>query len=89
MERSTMLELGKIYLVQTATGFWMTGIVKLDASDFYILEKAAWIADTGRFHQAVKSSEFHEVEPLARDLVLMKQAIVMATEIDKAPESPK
>lgn len=89
MGESSMLELGKIYLVQTATGFWMTGVVKLDAQAYYVLEKAAWIADTGRLHQAVKLSEFSEVEPLARDLILTKQSIVMATEIERAQENQK
>lgn len=89
MSESAMLEIGKIYLVQTATGFWMAGKVSLETSTYYVLEKAAWIADTGRFHQAVKLSEFSEVEPLARDLLLTKQSIVMATEIERAQEHVK
>jgi hypothetical protein len=87
--RCPMLAIGKAYLIQTATGFWMTGRVKADNEDHYVLGKAAWIADTGRFHQAVKLSEFNEVELLAADLILTKQAVVMATEIEKDQEASK
>lgn len=84
-----MLKVGKIYLVQTATGFWMSGQLTEELSDHFVFEKAAWIANTGRFASALRLSEFDEVEPLPRALVIAKQAIVMAVEIEKVQVDQK
>jgi len=84
-----MLVIGKGYLVQLATGYMMSGRIKEDNADHYVLTKAAWVADTGRFGNAIKLSEFSEVEAFDRDLIITKQSIVMAVEILKDQEVTK
>ena len=56
-----MFELGKQYLVKTATDYF-TGICVQEGADC-LLDKAAWIADTGRFADAMRTGEFLEIEP--------------------------
>lgn len=84
-----LLDVGKCYMVQTATGFWMTGRVAVDAPDHYELTKAAWIAHTGKFHETLESLQFTSVETLPMNLRIAKQAVVMAVEIAKEIEKSR
>jgi hypothetical protein len=82
-------QIGKIYLIRTVT---MIDTGKLVAFNTYelVLEDAAWIADTGRFADAVKKAEFNEVEPFpAGRVIIGRGAIIDAVEIIKAPRSQK
>jgi len=45
-----------------------------------LLEKASWIADSGRFHDALKTGELNEVEPFINDVILNRDCIVDASE---------
>jgi hypothetical protein len=55
-------ELGAAYLIRTVTMF-DTGRVVAVTEHEIVLEDAAWIADTGRFADALQKCEFSEVEP--------------------------
>ena len=79
---------GKNVLIRTVTNFY-TGEVTEETSKFLRLSKAAWIADTGRFSEALEKSVFGEVEPYPRPVIVMKSAIVDVTEIDKLPREVK
>ena len=79
---------GKNLLVQTVTNFY-TGEVVEETSKHLKLSKAAWIADTGRFSQALEKSVFDEVEPFPKAVYVMKSAIVAMTEIDTLPRDQK
>lgn len=48
--------------IRTVTSYY-TGEVLSESLDEIVLVKAAWIADTGRFAQAMSTGEFSEVEP--------------------------
>jgi len=53
----------KVFL-QTITNYF-TGKILRQEENFIVLESAAWIASTGhRFHDALKTGEFGEVEPV-------------------------
>ena len=55
-----------------------------------VLEEAAWIADTGRFADAVKKAKFDEVEPFPEGQVIIgRGSIIDAVKINKAPLSQK
>lgn len=55
-----------------------------------VLEDAAWIADTGRFADALKKAEFSEVEPFPDGKVIVgRGAVIDAVEISKAPRVQK
>lgn len=55
-------QIGKNYLIRGVTMYQVGCLVSIDSHEI-ILEDAAWIADTGRFNEALKSGSFNEVEP--------------------------
>ncbi len=55
--------IGKCYFFRTVT-FHLTGRVKKIIGNMFILEDAAWIADSGRFMQTIKEGKLNEVEPV-------------------------
>lgn len=87
MKNSMNLE-GKSILIRTVTNYY-TGEVSEETSKYLKLTKAAWIADTGRFSDAIGKSVFGEVEPYPRPVFVMKAAIVDITEIDTLPRDQK
>lgn len=61
---SCILETGKNYLIRTVTMIQVGEFVKIDERlNAIILKHASWIADTGRFHDCLKTGSFKEVEP--------------------------
>ena len=56
-------EIGEKYFIRTVT-YFATGKVKRITGQFLELEDAAWIADTGRFQQAIMNGVLNEVEPV-------------------------
>lgn len=74
-------EVGKKYLIRTVTMI-QTGMVKSIRGKFIVLEQAAWIADTGRFSEALEDQEkMKEVEPFKNDAIVNMDTIIDATEI--------
>ncbi len=79
----TAFEIGKIYLIRTVTMI-DTGKVVSVSDQEVVLEDAAWIADTGRFSDAIKKAEFREVEPFPDGKVILgRGAIIDAVQITK------
>lgn len=64
----TPFEVGKSYFIRTVT-FHLTGRVKSALGGFLVLEHAAWIADSGRFADAISTGELSEVEPVEQAIV--------------------
>ena len=79
---------GKNIFIRTVTNFY-TGCVVEETKKWLKLEKAAWIADTGRFADAVAKADFSEVEPYKLPVFVMKAAIVDITEISGLPTKQK
>ena len=88
MEDKTLLKVGGKYLIRTVTMIYTGEIVEITKEEIK-LKTAAWIADTGRFHENLITCEFSEVEPYHRDVVLFKGAFLDATEIDTLPTAAK
>ena len=65
------------YLIRTVT-FTSVGRVIEIYENFIVLEDAAWIADTGRFHNALRDGELNEVEPYPNGCIVGLGAIVDA-----------
>ena len=59
---------GHAYFIRTVT-YHLTGRVKKIMGNMLILETAAWIADSGRFMDAIKKGELNEVEPVGDAIV--------------------
>lgn len=55
-------QIGSAYFIRTVT-FHLTGRVAAIVGGFLVLESAAWIADSGRFMQAIQDGVLNEVEP--------------------------
>lgn len=82
-------EIGKHYLIRTVTMI-DTGTVVAVTEHEIILEDAAWIADTGRFSDAIKSASFNEVEPFPDGRVIVgRSAIIDAVQITDKQRSTK
>ena len=60
--------IGKKLYIRTVT-YHLTGKVKARIGNFFHLVEAAWIADSGRFMDAIKKGELSEVEPVGEAMV--------------------
>lgn len=82
-------KIGKAYLIRTVTHIDI-GIVKEVGDKELVLSEASWIADTGRYHDALKTGNLNEVEPYINDVILGRGSIIDATLWEKdLPRSQK
>ena len=73
--------LGAAYLIRTVTMYY-TGVIKEVYEHELVLSNAAWITDTGRYHDALKKGigVLNEVEPMNKDAIIGRGAIVDCVE---------
>jgi hypothetical protein len=71
-------EVGKAYLIRTVTMYYTGRLAEVTETDL-LLEDAAWIADTGRFHNVLETGSFNEVEPFVSPVIVSRGCIVDAT----------
>lgn len=89
MQDNSAWKIGANYLIRTVTMI-DTGRLVAVTNQELVLEDAAWIADTGRFSDAVAKAEFGEVEPFpAGKIILGRGAVIDAVEIKLLPRSQK
>ena len=55
-------KIGKNYFIRTVTHHLTGKLIKVTSKEL-VLENAAWIADDGRFMQAIRDGLLNEVEP--------------------------
>ncbi len=72
-------EIGGKYFIRTVT-YFATGEVEEIKGDFLVLKDAAWIADTGRFTQALATGVLSEVEPVETPMFVNINTITDAFE---------
>ena len=72
-------EIGKAYFFRTVTHH-LTGHVTAIDGKFLTLETAAWIADDGRFNEAMKTGVFSEVEPFSEKVFINTDSLIDATD---------
>ena len=68
-------EVGQSYLFRTVT-YFLLGKVKNITGSFIELEKASWVADTGRFNEAIAKGTLSEVEVVGVPVFLNVNSIV-------------
>jgi len=74
-------KIGAIYLIRTVTMIDTGRLVAVTEHEL-VLEEAAWIADTGRFSETLKSLDFTEIEPFPDGRVIVgRGAVIDAVEI--------
>ncbi len=76
---STAFVIGKQYLIRTVTHYY-TGKLETIYSQEIVLSRAAWIADTGRYYDALKKGTLNEVEPIIGPCIISRGAIIDAVE---------
>jgi hypothetical protein len=72
-------KIGKSYFFRTVT---MHLIGKLEAvyGKELVISSASWIADSGRFYDAIKTGKLNEVEPFCDDVIIGRGSIIDVTE---------
>jgi hypothetical protein len=68
---------GETYLIRTAT-MTLTGRLLYVGEHELLLQEASWIADTGRFSDALKDGALSEVEPFPNEAIVGRGAIIDA-----------
>ncbi len=83
-------EIGKAYFIRTVT-YHYTGRLAAITPIELVFEDAAWIADSGRFADALKSGSFSEVEPFpdGKKIIIGRAMVVDAVLIESTPRSQK
>lgn len=71
-------QIGKNYFIRTVT-MHMIGKLEAVGEKELLLSQASWIADSGRFHVAIKTGNLSEVEPFADDIIVGRGAIIDMT----------
>jgi hypothetical protein len=82
-------EIGKNYLIRTVTMIDTGRLVAVTPNEL-VIEDAAWIADTGRFAEALTSLSFNEVEPFPEGRVVIgRGSLIDAVQIKGLPRTQK
>ena len=71
---------GECYLIRTVTMIQVGRIVAVHDKEL-LLSDASWVADTGRFHEALSTGVLSEVEPFAGGICIVGRGAL----IDAAP----
>lgn len=79
-------EIGKTYLIRTVTMIQTGRCVAIHDKEI-CLEDAAWIADTGRFSDALVSMDFGEVEPFPDGVIFVGRGSII--DVVQVPKSPR
>ena len=83
-------KIGKNYLIRTVTMTLTGRVVSVGQQDIVLMD-AAWIADTGRYANAVASADFNEVEPYpdGQEVIVGRASVIDATTIPSLPRKQK
>ena len=83
-------QVGENYFIRTVTHHLTGKLVAVHEQEL-VLVNAAWIADDGRFSDAVAKSDFSEVEPfpVGRLVIVGRASLIDAVIVDKLPTSQK
>lgn len=76
-ERKGAWTIGRAYLIRTVTMMLTGRLVYLDDKEL-ILEDAAWIADSGRFSEALTTGKLSEVEPFPYEVIIGRGSLIDA-----------
>ncbi len=70
-------QIGKNYLIRTVTNYFTGRLIHVGHLEL-VLADAAWIADTGRFSDAVRNGTLNEVEPYPGEVIVGRGSITDA-----------
>ena len=69
-------EVGENYFIRTVTHYF-TGRLTAVFNHELVLEDVAWIADTGRYHEALAGKGFEEIEPYPEGSVVLGRGAII------------
>lgn len=72
-------KIGQAYLIRTVTHYYTGRLEKVTAQEL-VLASAAWIADTGRYFDALKNGTLNEIEPIIGNAIIGRGAVIDAVE---------
>ncbi len=75
---SHSFKIGQSYFIRTVTYHCTGRLVAVTDTDLLLLD-AAWIADSGRFADALEGGTLSEVEPIPGEHIVSRGALVDAT----------
>jgi hypothetical protein len=78
VNESSFWEIGKSYFMRTVT-MSLVGELKEINADEILLKNCSWIADTGRFHDALRDGSFDEIEPFMNDVIVNRRSLIDCT----------
>ena len=84
MEKTTFKK-GKNYLIRTVTHIQVGKLVEINGKEL-VLKNASWVADTGRFYNALKegleNQRSSEIEPFPKgsEVIVSRDALIDAVE---------
>ena len=70
--------IGENYFIRTVT-MHLTGKLEKITDKELVLSNAAWIADSGRFYNSLKSGNFSEIEPFVNNIIVNRNSLIDAT----------
>lgn len=71
-------KIGENYLIRTVTMIQVGRLESVGEHEL-LLSSAAWVADTGRFYDALKTGKLNEVEPFLNDVIVGRSSICDAS----------
>ncbi len=74
-----LLQVGKNYFIRTFSFHYVGKLVAINENNL-ILENASWVADSGRFSEALANGTLSETEKYVNDVVLFRNSLLDATE---------
>lgn len=78
-ESVSPLRVGNQVFIRCVTHYYTGRIVYLDKEEIVLVD-ACWIADTGRFSEALKTGKFQEVEPFCHPVTVSRGGLIDATD---------
>ena len=75
---SSPFQVGENYLIRTVTMIVLGKLESVHDSEL-VLSSASWVADTGRFYDALKTGKLNEVEPFNDDVIVGRGALIDAS----------
>lgn len=71
-------KLNKYYFIRTVTMHLVGQLIEIFDKEL-VLKDASWVADSGRFHDALKNGSLEEVEPFLNEVILGRDTVIDAT----------
>ena len=76
--------IGQSYLIRTVTHHYI-GVLKWVGNSELVISSASWVADDGRYYNALKDGTLNEVEPIIGDAIIGRGSIIDVVEWNHNP----